>query len=229
MHPSTQPRIFEPFFTTKERGTGHGARARRRCTASSKQSGGSHLGLQRAGARQHLLGLSPPGRSSRRRRPARTQPSRRTASGHARPCWWWRTRTRCGTSRRRALRRRLLGAGGPAGGGGRADQRQHPGTIHLLLTDVVMPRTSGPQLAAKLREPRPTLRVVYMSGFTENALEHHGVLDPSTDLPPEAVQPAGAGRQGAGGARQGRCRRAIGSTVSSPAGRSGPPRPSRAP
>jgi NO-binding membrane sensor protein with MHYT domain/CheY-like chemotaxis protein len=56
---------------------------------------------------------------------------------------------------------------------------QHPGTIDLVLTDVIMPRTSGPGLMAKLRELRPSARVVFMSGFTENALGHHGVLESS--------------------------------------------------
>jgi DNA-binding response OmpR family regulator len=56
---------------------------------------------------------------------------------------------------------------------------EHPGTIDLVLADVIMPRTSGPGLMTKLRELRPTARVVFMSGFTENALGHHGVLESS--------------------------------------------------
>jgi two-component system cell cycle sensor histidine kinase/response regulator CckA len=54
---------------------------------------------------------------------------------------------------------------------------EHPGTIDLVLADVIMPRTSGPGLMTKLRELRPAARVVFMSGFTENALGHHGVLE----------------------------------------------------
>lgn len=55
--------------------------------------------------------------------------------------------------------------------------REHSGPVHLLITDIVMPRMGGRALAERLAISRPGMPVLYLSGFTDNAVVHHGILD----------------------------------------------------
>jgi CheY-like chemotaxis protein len=58
----------------------------------------------------------------------------------------------------------------------------HPGPIHLLLTDVIMPGMNGHEVAKRVVSLRPTAKVLYMSGYAENAIGHNGTLDEGTNL-----------------------------------------------
>jgi FixJ family two-component response regulator len=55
-------------------------------------------------------------------------------------------------------------------------------TIALLLTDVVMPGMNGRKLAEQARARQPTLKVLFMTGYSRNAIVHQGRLDPGVDL-----------------------------------------------
>ena len=92
---------------------------------------------------------------------------------------------------------------------------RHDGPIHLLVTDVVMPHMSGRELAQHLAPLRPDMRVLYMSGYTDDAIVRHGVLEAGTaflskpftpdalaakvrevlDAPPAAEAPAAPARR----------------------------------
>jgi PAS domain S-box-containing protein len=71
----------------------------------------------------------------------------------------------------------------------------HAGPIHLLLTDIVMPGISGMALAGQLTQIRPELKTLFMSGYTDEAIAHHGVLDPDVALLQKPFSPVTLARQ----------------------------------
>src|SRR6202035_4248513 len=56
--------------------------------------------------------------------------------------------------------------------------KSHLGPIHLMVTDVIMPGMSGNKLASYLSVLRPEMKVLYVSGYTDDTIVHHGVLEP---------------------------------------------------
>ena len=187
MDQATQDRIFEPFFTTKARGQGTGLGL---ATAYGivKQSGGS-LSVYSEPNRGTTFKVYLP-RVTDDVQPADQAVALPEDAGGTETILLVEDETAVRQLAERALRRsgyRLLVAAN-------AEEavrisRQHEGPIHLLLSDVVLPGTSGPRLAAELIAGRPDLRVLYMSGFTENAIVHHGVLDPDTEFIPKPFTP----------------------------------------
>ncbi len=67
--------------------------------------------------------------------------------------------------------------------------RNYKGEVHLLITDVVMPGMSGRDLAETIRDERPEMKVIFMSGYTENIIAHHGVLEPGINYISKPIMP----------------------------------------
>jgi PAS domain S-box-containing protein len=179
MDQETKARLFEPFFTTKEQGKGTGL-GLSTVYGIVKQSGGN------------IWVYSEPGHGTTFKIFLPRELSATAATAIVPPPVPMRTtgtETILVVEDEEALRkvaRRSLAAAGytvlTAANGQEAllTSAQHAGDIHLLLTDVVMPKIGGRALAQELSKARPGLKVVYMSGYADDAIVHHGVLDAGT-------------------------------------------------
>jgi PAS domain S-box-containing protein len=191
MDAETQKRIFEPFFTTKEAGKGTG------------------LGLSTVYGIVHQSGgaidvYSEPGRGTTFKvylpRFADDAAVRRPVSGlHPALAAGSGSETVLVVEDEAAIRQltnlvlqkagyTVLLAESPVTAERIAGS--HPGPIHLMLTDVVMPGMRGPELAQRLIRLRPDLRVLYMSGYIDNAIAHHGFLDAGTEFLQKPFSPS---------------------------------------
>ncbi|MDQ3742811.1 MAG: PAS domain S-box protein [Acidobacteriota bacterium] len=72
---------------------------------------------------------------------------------------------------------------------------RHEGPIHLLITDVIMPAVGGPELAQRLTQLRPQMKVLFMSGYTDDAIVHHGVLDEGVNFIQKPFTPEALARK----------------------------------
>jgi two-component system cell cycle sensor histidine kinase/response regulator CckA len=68
--------------------------------------------------------------------------------------------------------------------------QEHPASINLLITDVVMPQIGGKELAARLVSSHPEAQVLFISGYTDNAIVHHGVLDEGVNFIQKPFSPS---------------------------------------
>ncbi|HXV85935.1 MAG TPA: response regulator, partial [Gemmatimonadales bacterium] len=171
--------IFEPFFTTKEPGKGTGL-GLSTVYGIVKQSGGSLWVDSEPGLGTTFKVFLPPAAEvDEREGEAEVTPLPRGTETVL------LVEDEAGL---RNLARRALESAGyrviTAGDGVEALEsvRAENGILHLLLTDVIMPRMSGRDLAAALSAERPDLRVLFMSGYTDDVIARHGVLEAGTNL-----------------------------------------------
>ena len=73
--------------------------------------------------------------------------------------------------------------------------KEFDGPIHLLLTDIVMPEMSGPELARHMTELRPEIKIIFTSGYTNDAIARQGVLDPAVAFIQKPYRPKALARK----------------------------------
>lgn len=174
-------RIFEPFFTTKELGKGTGL-GLATVFGIVKQSGGE-IQVSSEPGRGCTFRVLLPRESDPGARPVPTP----DAGPHARPGSETILLVEDEDALRNAARRVLEQAGyqvllASNGRVGLEVLAQHSGRIHLLLSDVVMPEMAGDELARQARALEPRMKVLFMSGYSHEAIARYGVLEPGTKL-----------------------------------------------
>ena len=175
MDEQTKARIFEPFFTTKEPGKGTGL-GLSTVYGIVKQSGANIWLYSEPGLGTTFKIHLPAADASVDTAPAAAAAG--TLAGVETVLL-----AEDDEQLRRLTRRALAGHGytvleADSSPAALEIARRHAGPIHLLLTDVIIPGMDGRSLAEALRAQRPGLRVLFMSGYADKAIVHHGVLDP---------------------------------------------------
>ena len=186
MDAETRSHLFEPFFTTKEQGKGTGL-GLSTVYGTVKQSGG-HISVETEPGRGSTFTVYLPRVAAQvgpPERPAADVPASRSGGAPEATLTPGRGETILlveDAQRVRAVVREILEMSGyvvlEARQGAEALEisNRHAGSIHLLVTDVVMPQMSGSELAQRLATLRPEMKVLYMSGYTDDAIVRHGVL-----------------------------------------------------
>jgi PAS domain S-box-containing protein len=193
MDAKTQARIFEPFFTTKEPGKGTGL-GLSTVYGIVKQSGGYIWVYSEVGQGTTFKVCFPRVEAA----VETVEPSREAANTVRGSETILLTEDDAAL---RALIRRILEKNGyivlEAHHGKHAIEvcGQHTGPIHLLVTDVVMPEMSGSEAAGHLSVMRPDMKVLFLSGYADEAIHRHGVLVPGAAFLPKPFTPNSLARK----------------------------------